>query len=356
MSSLRRDVQVALRNIRGAPGFFAAVILTLAIGIGANTALFSVVRMVLLDPLPYPRSDELVVVSQSPWNRAEFAIAFRGMRHVFQDVAAYSPQPVAVTGGDQPYQHEGARITSNFFHLLGTTVARGRDFAESDARPGAAPTAIIGYPLWMSRYGGRSDIVGRVIQVNDTPCQIIGVTRDGFHLLGPRAGDPQIWLPFALRPRDEDGRPLWVIPVMRMNAGVSVGHAQAAVDGAMPAFIDAHPELGRRDHWTFALSTIKSEIVKDVRSALIMLQLTAAALLLIACVNVANLLLGRANTRQREVAIRSALGASRWPARSSAHYRECRSLRHRWRRRRPPDARDARPAGADRADRRTATG
>jgi putative ABC transport system permease protein len=311
MTSLRQDVRQALRNIREAPGFFAVVILTLAIGIGANTALFSVVRTVLLDPLPYPHSDQLVVLGQSPWTRAEFATAFRDMHAVFEEIGAYSPEPVALTGGDHPYQLQGSRITPNFFHLFGANVVRGRDFAAADAEPGAAPTAIIGHGLWMTRFGGRSDVIGQMIHVNDRPYRIIGVTGQGFRLFGPRSDDPQIWMPFALRPRDDDGRPLWVIPVARMKPGVSVARAQAAVDRAMPAFMDAHPELGRGDRWTFKLATIKSEIVKDVRTALIVLQFATATLLLIACVNVANLLLARANSRQREVAIRSALGASR---------------------------------------------
>ena len=314
LDSFHQDVKQALRNLRNAPVFLAAVVLTLGIGIGATTTIFSIVKTVLLDPLPYPDADELLAIGGYPWNPAEIAIDLEESGDSFEDVAAFYPQQFAVTGGAEPYQLEGAQVTYNFLRLFQRRVSLGRDFIEGDAQEDAPPTAIISNHVWQHRYGGSRDAIGQAIQVNGEHREIIGVVEAGFRQLAPRSGNPGLWIPFELQPTNSDGLNdgiNYVIPVVRLKNDVSLRQAQSELDVVMGRFKERHPDAADSSRWNLQWATLKSELIQNVRAALLVLQLAVIAILLIACTNVTNLLLARFNSRQVEVAIRSALGASR---------------------------------------------
>lgn len=315
--SVWQDLKVAVRALWRAPAFTLTALVTLALGIGSTTAIFSVVQTVLLDPLPYPESDRLVVVGESPWIPAEIVLGLEQSSNNLEAIASFYPQRFAVTGGAQPFQVEGARVTPNFFRLLQAGMALGRDFVEADARPGSPRTAILRYGVWQTRYGGSPEVLGRILHINGEPHEIIGVTARRFRQLAPRSDNPGLWTPFEVEPTNTEGLNEginFVIPLARLKDGVALQHAQSELDAALASFKERHPELEASNHgfWSgIQLAFLKSELIRDSRTALLFLQLATGLLFLIACVNVTNLLLARFISRQRELALRAALGASR---------------------------------------------
>lgn len=208
LDDLRRDIRHATRSLRKSPGFTLVVVLTLALGIGANSALFSVVKTVLLDPLPYRAADRLVTMSPYAWTPAPIVLDVMRPGGSFEQVVAYYPQSFAVTHGEQPYQLEGARVTPNFFRALDARMALGRHFVAADAayaRTGAGRTAIISHGVWQDRYGASPDILGRTIEADGELYQIVGVLRRRFGQFLPRSEDPGLWIPFEVEPTNTDG-------------------------------------------------------------------------------------------------------------------------------------------------------
>lgn len=285
--------------------------LTLAVGIGANTALFSIVETVLLEPLPYPDPDRLVMLERRPWAPTEIILDLEESGRGFEGVAAFYPRPLAISGGDRPFELVGAEATPDLLRLFRAPVARGRALVEADARPGAPRTVIISHRVWRSHYGGRPDVIGEAMTINAQPHEIIGVLEGGFHQLAPGMPDPEIWIPYQPRLTRADGELEWAALLARLRDDVSLRQAQAELDAAMTRFRERHPETAESPRWNLRLATVKSVLVEDVRTALLVLQLAVGALLLIACVNVANLLLARLSSRQRELSIRAAMGATR---------------------------------------------
>ncbi len=305
-----QDIRQILKNIAKAPIFFGALVLTLAIGIGANTAIFSLVKTVLLQPLPYPDADGIVGISKYPWVPVELYDDLRASGgNTFEEVAAFYPQSFAVTGGDHPIEVEGARVTPNFFRIFRAGAAQGRGFSPAD---GAAGPVVVSEGFWRHRQDGTGDPAHRTLTLDGVSHPVIGMIDPAFRQITPGNGHPRLWLASTFEPLRPDGSMGYVIPLARLRKGAPLHQAQAAFSVVIGRFLERHPELRNNSRWNqLRLVPIREELTGDIRPALLMLQAAVGILLLIACVNVANLLHARFLARQRELAIRAALGATK---------------------------------------------
>jgi putative ABC transport system permease protein len=313
LEQLARDARHGLRQIRRNPGFSAIAILTLALGIGGITAIFSAFYAVLIRPLPYADADRLVVI----WDEAtraqipkQFAapaelLAWRRLNTVFTDIAATQPAGAALSGGSEPDQVPARKATATLWSVLGVKPLVGRVFTESEDENGAK-VVVISYGLWQRRFGGSPDVVGRALTVNDEAFAVIGVMPRDFYFL-PGA-DTDVWLPASFPPwmRTSFG---WhnAQVVARLKPGVTLpvaAESMTALSLQVTAKIDPGPHR-------VILTPLREEIAGKSQTALRLLLAAAAALLLIACVNLANLLMSRGAARGHEVVVRAALGAGR---------------------------------------------
>ncbi len=311
---LRQDLRYTARTLARTPGFTAVAILVLALGIGANTAVFSVTDYVLIRPLPFPSPDRLVSLWETlpGYSRMELSPAnfrdWKSMNSVFEQMGAFTGFPANLLGQGAPEREQGAAVTGDLFPLLGVQPLLGRSISKSDDRDGAPRTAVLSYGLWQREFGGDAGVLGRKLDLDGTRHVVIGVMPPGFHFPDQAT---QFWVPFqfpaaAFADRNDN----YIDGIGRLRPGVSLRQAQAEMNVIATLLQRQYPN--ELKHTGAGVNIMRDDEISDERR-LLLIALAGAALcvLLIACSNLANLLLARALGRQKELAVRTALGAGR---------------------------------------------
>ncbi len=315
------DLMYAFRTLRRSPGFAAAAVATFALGIGANTAIFSIVDATVLRPLPYDRPDRLVTFTLHDTVNGRTTtgvmprdfLDWRDRHDVFERVGVSGGGLRTLLGSGEPEELRIVRYTAGYFEMLHTRMALGRSFTEDDEQPGGA-VAIISHGFWQARFAGAPDVIGKTLRLDDQTYAIIGVLPAEFQHPAGAAGQTGVFLPMTFT--DDDRRrgvlqSMAADPVGRLRDGVTVAQAQAAMS-QLQASLDGTHATFNKGFTTVELTPLLDEYVGDARPGMLTLLGAVALVLLIACANVANLLLAHGTTRAREMAVRGALGASRW--------------------------------------------
>lgn len=313
MPQLGTDIRFALRTMRREPGFTAVAVLTLALGLGANVAIFSFVDGVLLKPVEFGEPERLVMLWEKPPGGGRNSISaanlldWRKDNSTFEGIAGISGKSFTMTGTGEPQQLRAQIVSANYFDLMRVTPAMGRTFAAGEDEPGKDQVLVLSHRAWQTRFGGDPAIIGRKLVLDGSTHEVIGVLREGSSFDRRFA---EVIAPLSFRPDQMTRNFHWLSAQGRLKKGVSFEQAKADMDAIGARVAATYPDI--KKNWGVTLDRFLDQIVNpQLRQSLYVLMYTVAGVLLIGCVNLANLLLARGSARSRELAIRASIGATR---------------------------------------------
>src|SRR5947209_6856271 len=316
--SLLNDLRYNARTLRKQPGFVVLIVLILALGIGANTTIFSVVNAVLIRPLPYEAPERIVMLWETNQSKAlprsivspANFLDWRTQNHVFDSLAAFRFWYYTVTGHGDPERYQGARVSTSFFPLLGVRPMLGRNFLPEEEEAGRDHVVILSHGLWQRRFGSDQNVVGQTLTIDGEPFTVVGVLPASFRFTRVLNAELELWMPLAFAPQQLTRADHSITVYARLKQGVSLPQAQAEMDSIARRLEQEYPDTNTG--WGVRVNNLHEQATQPIRPTLLILLVVVGFVLLIACANVANLLLTRAAARQKEVVIRMTLGSSQW--------------------------------------------